>query len=114
MMKKRALTREHEGVLKYFLIGVAAFNIADYLLTTLALQFGYREINPLMDLIIHTPFFPILKIVLIPLMLYSIWRKREFIGQRILFYVGFLFLVYFFLMVYFKLQLWMWAMRGLI
>jgi len=80
------------------------------MLTLLALRMGYRELNPVMDLVVHTPYFRLIKVVLIPLMLYFVWRRRHLVGRRVLVYVWAAFLVYLFLMVYFKLNVWMWIL----
>ena len=107
-MQKR-ITMDQEGILKYLLIGTAAFNVADYLLTVLAISMGHQEANPLINLIVDTAMFPAVKILIIPVLLYSVWTRRHEVGTRILFYSGLVFTVYFFLMVYFKTQLWIWV-----
>ncbi len=109
-MRRHPLTRKHERTLFYLLIGTAAFNAADYMLTLLALRLGYRELNPLMDLVVHTPYFPLIKLVLIPIMLYYVWVRRHLVGRRIMLYAWIAFLVYLSLMCYFKLNVWMWVM----
>ena len=108
-MRKR-LTENQEGILKYLLIGTAAFNIVDYLLTVLALNMGYREANPIINLVVDTPLFPIIKVVIIPILLYSVWARRHKVGSRILIYAGIVFAAYYLLMVYFKIQVWMWVL----
>ncbi len=62
--KRHPLTRKHERTLHYLLIGTAAFNAADYLLTLLALRMGYRELNPVMDLVVHYFVSAVFKFVL--------------------------------------------------
>jgi|GEM_PF-794461 len=109
-LNRPPLTFRQERILWVLLIGVGAFNVADYLLTTLALSLGYRELNPLMDLVVDTPLFPVIKLVLIPLMLYFIWRRRHLVGSRVLLYVWVAFLVYLVLMCYFKLNVWLWVL----
>jgi hypothetical protein len=111
MVVRKRLTKDQEGLLKYLLIGTGVFNVADYLLTMLALNMGYREANPIMKLIIDTKFFPIVKILIVPLLLYSIWARRHKVGPRILFYSGLVFGAYLVLMVYFKIQIWMWMLK---
>ncbi len=110
-MRKR-LTQKQEGLLKYLLIGTAVFNVADYFLTTLALSMGYREANPIINTIVDTLFFPVLKVAVIPIMLYSVWMRRHMVGPRILFYAGLVFTAYYLLMVYFKVQIWMWVLMN--
>ncbi len=106
-IKRPPLTWEDERVLRLLLVGLGAFNTADYLLTRLFLYMGYRELNPVMDMIVHTDYFTLAKLVSVPLMLYFLWWVRHSVGRRILAYVWFVFLVYLFLMVYFKLNLWL-------
>lgn len=108
-LNKHSLTPKHESTLWALLIGIAAFNVADYLFTSLALGLGFRELNPVMDLVVHTPYFRLIKVVLIPLMLYYIWRQRHLAGQRVLAYTWIAFLAYLALMVYFKLNVWLWV-----
>ena len=108
-LKKLPLMQKQERTLCILLVGTAAFNVADYLLTNLALSLGYRELNPVMDLVVHTPYFRLIKVVLIPLMLYFIWRHRHLAGRRVLLYAWIAFLVYLLLMIYFKLNVWMWV-----
>jgi len=104
----KALPVKSESLLKVLLFGIALFNAADYYMTTLTLNMGYRELNPLIDIIVHTPYFALLKIVVIPALLYFVWLQRYRIGARILVYAWGAFLPYFFLMIYFKLIFWVW------
>ncbi len=108
-LKRHPLSYKQERTLRDLLMGIVAFNVADYLLTTLALSLGYRELNPVMDLVVHTPYFRPVKLVLIPLMLYFIWMHRHLAGRRVLLYAWIAFLAYFLLMIYFKLNVWMWV-----
>ena len=91
---KAPLTRKHERTLRYLLIGTAAFSVAAYMLTLLPLRMGYQELNPLKDLVDYPSFFLIIKLVLVPLMLYFVWAKRYLVGRRIMLYAWVAFLVY--------------------
>ena len=85
----------------FLLLSTALFNIADYFLTMKALKLGIEEMNPIIRNLIGTAFLPIIKIVLIPAVLFLIWKLRSHIGKRLLFYSSLLFSVYFLLMLYF-------------
>ncbi len=64
----------------YTLIAIGVFNFADYLLTLRALSLGIPEGNPYMDALIGTPWFPIVKLVIVPVGLYRIWMLRHGMG----------------------------------
>ncbi len=64
----------------YILVAIGALNFADYFLTLRALSFGIEEGNPYMDALIGTPWFPIVKLLLVPLGLYRIWTLRDGMG----------------------------------
>ena len=102
--------QKDERILRVLLFGVAVFNVADYLLTLLALHIGYREFNPLMDIIVHTYLFPIVKLVVVPIALYFVWSQRNKVGGRILIYAWLAFVIYLLLMIYFKLNVWLWVL----
>ena len=67
----------HENKLRFMLIAVALFNAADYFLTLAAVSKGAVEGNPFMDAILHTPFFPLVKLVAVPVGLYWLWVVRH-------------------------------------
>jgi len=92
-----------ERLLWLLLIGIWAFNKMDFFLTLEALEKGFVEANPLVDSMIGTHEFPLVKLVLIPLVLFLIWRLRHKIGERLLVYVWVPFISYFSLMVYFRM-----------
>ena len=100
----------HARLLRLMLIGIVAFNFADYFLTRWALDMGYRELNPFLDPVVETPIFPLVKFALVPLALFAVWRWRQQVGPRILYYVSFAFICYLLLMFHFKLHLWAWAL----
>ncbi|HHY82300.1 MAG TPA: hypothetical protein GX505_06430 [Clostridiales bacterium] len=90
-------------VIAFMLIFTALFNIADYFLTMEALKLGIEELNPLVRYWINTSFLPLIKVVIIPAVLFMIWKLRIHIGKRMLVYSSLLFSVYFLLMIYFAL-----------
>ncbi len=105
-MRKVWLNAYEERIFRCLLFGVAVFNVLDYLLTEIFLLAGYRELNPVMGLIEGTPYFPLVKLVIIPLLLYFVWWLRYGVGNRILYYTWFTFGAYLSLMIYFVIHLW--------
>ncbi len=105
-MNYSKLTAKDERLLWLLLIGIIVFNFIDFLLTSVFLSMGYRELNPVMDLVVHTHYFPLIKLVMVPVTLLFVWEKRHHIGRRILVYAWVPFLAYFMLMVHFTLNLW--------
>ncbi|MDW7660532.1 MAG: DUF5658 family protein, partial [Bacillota bacterium] len=77
------MQKSKEGLLRWQLIGIGAFNITDYFLTLEALEKGHTEANPLLITIVNTLEFPLVKLILVPLLLYWLWLKRHRIGERI-------------------------------
>ena len=70
-----------DKVLKWVLISLGALNVADYLFTLRAVYIlGVPEGNPYMDALLGTAWFGIVKLVLVPLGLYYIWRLRHGMG----------------------------------
>ena len=76
-----------ENKLRFMLYAVALFNVADYFLTLAAVSKGAAEGNPVMDAILHTPWFPVLKLVAVPLALLWIWRVRRRVRPAFLYTV---------------------------
>jgi len=104
--EKNTLSLQQAATLRFLLVGVTVFNLLDYLLTLFFLQAGFRELNPIISPLVHTPYFPFLKLVIIPLLLCFIWRVRQSLnGRRIMFYARILFGAYLLLMVYFSYNL---------
>ena len=68
--------------LPILLLGIGLFNIADYFFTVNALSLGATEANPVMDAIVHTPLFPVVKLILIPALLVFFWTVRHKIQTR--------------------------------
>jgi hypothetical protein len=91
-----------ERLLRWQLIGIGAFNITDYILTLDALEKGYTEANPLLLTIVNTLEFPLVKLILVPLLLFWLWLKRHQIGNSLPRYIWIPFFSYFLLMVYFR------------
>jgi len=90
-----------ESILLFLLVAVSIFNVIDYFVTMQSICRGFVEGNPVINAILHTPFFPLLKIVVIPLALFFIWQVRRHIGKRLILYVSGMFVCYLSLMVYF-------------
>lgn len=77
-----------DRIIKYLLISLAAMNAADYLFTVRAIHtLGVPEGNPVMDALIGTPWFAVIKLVLVPAGLYLIWRCRGRV-RRVIYYAG--------------------------
>lgn len=86
-------------MLKYILILTGAFNIADYFFTLEAIGAGMAEGNPFMDAILHTPWFPVAKLIAVPAGLYLLWRVKERV-PRVKYYAAVPFFAYSALTVY--------------
>ncbi len=81
------------------LLLIGFLNISDYFFTVKALELGFKERNPVINLIIDTYFFPFLKLLLVPMGLFVIWKlnnKTIFISILI----TFVFLIYFIVNIY--------------
>ena len=98
----RMIHPQRDRLLWLLLIGIWAFNVADFLLTHIAISEGYQELNPLIYRTLDTWLFPFLKLVLVPSILAGIWKIRHKLNKRMIGYVWFCFSIYFMLMVYFK------------
>ena len=101
-----AEAKRNKRLLWLVLLGVGVFNVADYFLTLYAVKQGFREANPFMDAILHTFWFPKVKLLAVPLLLLVIWLHRKRIGGRMQYYAGTLFAAYTSLMVYYAWLLW--------
>lgn len=73
------LADDRRGI-TYLLIGIAVFNFADYFLTLRAISLGIQEGNPYMAPLIGTPWFTVVKLLIVPLGLYRIYNLRRGIG----------------------------------
>ena len=87
-------------VLLIILILTGTFNVADHFLTLHLIGLGHKETNPIMNMLLPTSYFSILKLVVIPLLLLLIWILRKHIKKTIIF-VWFLFGAYAALILYF-------------
>ncbi len=67
--------------LRNILSAIGLFNAADCLLTLHLLQYGFVEGNPLMASVVETPWFVLIKIVLVPAALYFVWIVRDRVGK---------------------------------
>jgi len=95
------MSYNQERLFFWQLIGVGVFNIADYIITLDFLKKGFHECNPLMAAIIGSYGFPLVKLILIPLVLLALWQKKELIGKSIARLFWLPFLIYFYLMGYY-------------
>ncbi|HHX74293.1 MAG TPA: hypothetical protein GX699_05245 [Firmicutes bacterium] len=68
----------HDKVLAALLSLTALLNIADYIFTLRAVHvLGKPEANPVIDSILHTPWFPIYKVIFVPLCICFLWYVRD-------------------------------------
>ena len=63
--------------LAILLFNIALLSIIDYLFTIRAVSRGLKEFNPVMDPILHTPLFPLIKVVFVPLALLWAWLNHD-------------------------------------
>lgn len=96
------MSKNKERLLWLLLIGIAAFNKSDYLLTLDALDAGFREANPILAPMVGSYEFHMVKLLLVPLLLIYLWLFRHRIGERLIHYVWVPFIGYFSLLVYFR------------
>ena len=97
---------ENKRLLWLLLFGVGVFNVADFFLTLYAIKHGFREANPIIDLIVDTVYFAKIKLLLVPLLLLLLWLGRKQFGHRLYYYVWFIFLIYTCLMLYYVWLFW--------
>lgn len=97
---------EIHKLLGKMLIGVGVFNVLDYFLTLYALDQGFREGNPVMNIIINTAYFSIVKLLIVPLCLIFLWHIRNKVGFRIYYYVSVVFFAYMSLAIYYTWLFW--------
>lgn len=89
-------------LLFWHLIGIAAFNNADYILTLEFLDKGFYEVNPIIASTIGTYEFPLVKLILVPLLLLALWQHKDEIGEETTKLTWIPFIGYFSLMVYYR------------
>ena len=73
-----------DKTLKWMLVTLGLFNVIDCISTTVAIANGVAEGNAAMDAIIGTAWFPLVKLILVPLGLYLVWRVRSQTRRSIL------------------------------
>ena len=94
--------KEKYKLVGFFLICTGIFNILDYFLTLKALGMGYEEANPIINVILDTPLFPIYKLIVVQGLLTLIWTLRYKVVKRLHLYAGIVFIAYFLLMIHFS------------
>ncbi len=97
-----AAMKRNERLLWLLLMGIFAFNKVDFLLTLDALEMGFREANPFLVPLVGTPAFPLVKLLVVPLLLLLVWSIRHRVGDRLVRYMAVPFGAYFSLMLYFQ------------
>lgn len=96
------MSTNQKQLLFWKLIGIGAFNNVDYILTLEFLNKGFYEANPLIASTIGTYEFPMVKLILIPLVLLALWQHKDKIGSSIGKLSWIPFLGYFSLMGYYR------------
>lgn len=95
---------KNKKIIKFSLIVIFIFNIIDYFVTShLTSLHGYEEMNYIIDLSLGTIYFPLIKFLLVPFLLYIIWRYKERVLENKMIRILFLVSVfsYTFLMIYY-------------
>lgn len=87
----------------WHLIGTGSFNIVDYILTMEFLEIGYYESNPIMASLVDTYEFPMVKLILVPLLLVVIWQNKDRFNGVAAKLSWIPFMSYFVLMVYYSM-----------
>ncbi len=98
-------SQTNDRLLWLLLLGIGAFNKADFMLTNIAISEGYQEANPVINTVLNTWGFPFLKLLVVPSILIGLWMIRRRLNKRMYGYIWVGFIVYFMLMVHFKLLL---------
>jgi len=96
------MSNKQKRLLFWHLIGIGAFNKADYILTLEFLDRGFYEANPIIASTIGTYEFPLVKLILVPLLLFTLWQHKDKIGNAITKLSWIPFIGYFSLMVYYR------------
>ena len=96
------MSTNQKRLLFWQLIGIGAFNKVDYLLTLEFLSKGFYESNPIMAQMIGTYEFPLVKLLLIPLILICLWQHKDKIGDMLTKITWIPFMGYFSLMYYYR------------
>jgi len=77
------MPKSMERLLWLQLIGIATFNKVDYLMTLEALERGFKEANPFLAPMVGTFEFPLVKLLLVPLLLLLLWQLRHKIRRSL-------------------------------
>jgi len=96
------VTIDQRRLLFLQLLGIGVFNIVDYLLTFEFLALGFYEANPILAPMIGTYEFPVVKLMLVPLVLVALWQHKDRIGNVLIKLSWIPFVSYFSLMVYYR------------
>ena len=96
------MLENQKRLLFWHLIGIGVFNIVDYILTLDFLSQGFYEANPIIATTIGTYEFPMIKLILIPLVLLAMWQHKERIGNYLVLLTWVPFIGYFSLMGYYR------------
>ena len=90
--------------LKILLILICLFNVIDYFGTSYLLKLGAEELNPLINITINTPLFPVFKLIIIPIFILILWKYQALvIKSRIYVFAIYLcFSAYTMLMIYYS------------
>ena len=96
------MDKDGKRLLFWQLFGIGAFNNADYILTLEFLDKGFYEANPIIRTMIGTYEFPMVKLILVPLVLLALWQHKDRIGDYITKLSWIPFLGYFSLMGYYR------------
>ena len=99
------MSMEQSRLLFWHLVGTGSFNIVDYFLTLDFLERGFEEANPIMASMIGTYEFPLVKLLLVPLLLIAIWQNKNRLKLAATKLSWIPFLSYFVLMVYYRFLL---------
>lgn len=97
------MSENKKRLLFWHLVGIGAFNIADYTLTMDFLDLGFTEVNPIIRSLVGTYHFPLVKLMLVPLILVALWQHKDRIGNALATLTWIPFIGYFFLMVYYRI-----------
>ena len=96
------MSSNKKRLLFWHLVGIGAFNMVDYILTLDFLGYGFYEANPFIASTIGTYEFPLVKLILVPLVLLSLWQYKERIGSYLTILTWIPFIGYFSLMLYYR------------
>jgi hypothetical protein len=56
---------------------ICFLNILDYFFTLKAVELGFKEGNPIMNIALVNNFFPFIKLILVPIGLFIIWKSAK-------------------------------------